>query len=140
MARPIAAIVCSIALGSLVFSARLAPLVFEALPNDRALAGRLAGRAFESAYWLAAVAAAVALAVAVTARSLRFRLETAVAAVMAVAAMLQVGWLAPSIARHGDGWPGSFGSLHRVAGLVHLALAVLALILAWLLVSRGVRE
>ncbi len=139
VARFIAAMLCAIALGSLLFSARMAPLVFEALPNDRALAGFVTGRAFESAYWFAAVASVVALVVAASARSTRAGVECALATVMALASALELGWLVPAIARHGSGWPWSFASLHRAGGATHLVLALLALGLAWMLVSRGAR-
>ncbi|MGI9026405.1 MAG: DUF4149 domain-containing protein [Burkholderiaceae bacterium] len=127
------------ALGALVFSARVAPMLFDAMPDDRTLAGRIAGRAFESAYWIAFSAALVALAVASIARSTRASMEMTLAAAMLFAAALQLFWIAPAIARHGAGWPWSFASLHGAGGAMHLMLAVFALVLAWLLLASAPR-
>lgn len=110
-------------------------MLFDAMPNDRALAGRIAGHAFESAYWIALGAALVVLPVAWFARSTRMGVEVVFAAAMLIAAVLQLFWIAPAIARHGAGWPWSFASLHGAGGATHLMLAVLALALAWLLLA-----
>ena len=137
LARQVAAILCAVALGTLLFSARVAPLLFDALPNDRALAGRIAGRAFESGYWIAFGAGVIALAAASFARSSHASFEIVFAALMPIAAAMQLFWIVPAIARHGAGWPWSFASLHGVGGAVHLMLAVVALTLAWsMLASR----
>ena len=139
LARQGAAILCAVALGTLLFSARVAPMLFEAMPTDRSLAGRIAGRAFESAYWIALIAALVAGMVASFARSTRANMERVLAAAMLFAAALQLFWIAPAIARHGAGWPWSFASLHGAGGVLHLTLAVLALALAWLLLASAPR-
>ena len=134
-ARQAASLVSAAALGALLFSVHVATSVFREMPNDRALAGRIAGRAFTGAYWIALVAALLAVAVVLTharrdaapatrgspARSCRWR--------------CQVAWIAPAIARHGVGWPGSFASLHAVAGVLHVGLALFALLLAWRLLE-----
>lgn len=117
----------------------MAPILFDAMPNDRALAGRIAGRAFESAYWIAFGAALVVLAVAWFARSRRARIEMVLAAVMLIAAALQLFWIAPAITSHGAGWPWSFASLHGAGGATHLMLAGVALVLAWLLLASRPR-
>ncbi len=114
-------------------------MLFNAMPGDRALAGRIAGRAFESAYWVAFGAALVALAVAWFARSTRARIEIVLGALMVIAAALQLFWIAPAIANHGAGWPWSFASLHGAGVAMHLALAVVALMLAWLLLAERLR-
>jgi hypothetical protein len=126
-------------LGALLFSAQVAPLVFDALPEDRALAGRIAGRAFTGAYWIALVAAAIALAVICLARSHRIRGEIVLGGSMALASILQLFWIAPAIARHGVGWPWSFASLHGAGGAIHVILSVVSLILAWQLLANGPR-
>ena len=135
LARQVAAIICAVALGTLLFSARVAPLLFEALPNDRSLAGRIAGRGFESAYWIALAAAFVALAAASFAGSTRAPIEIGLGASMLLAAALELFWIAPAIANHGAGWPWSFASLHVAGGALHLVLAVASVILAWLLLA-----
>ena len=127
------------ALGTLLFSARVAPLLFDAMPADRALAGRIAGRAFESSYWIEFGAAVVALAVALCVRSSRARIEIPLAALMLIAAVLQLFWIAPAIARHGSGWPWSFASLHGAGRAMHLILSAAALMLAWLLLASRPR-
>ena len=114
-------------------------MLFDAMPNDPALAGRIAGRAFESAYWIALAAAITASAVAWFARSARATIEIVVAALMLIAAALQLFWIAPAIAGHGAGWPWSFASLHGAGGAMHLVLAVVALALSWLLLASRVR-
>lgn len=134
-ARQGAAILCAVAVGALLFSARIAPMLFDAMPNERALAGRIAGRAFESAYWIALVAAIAASAAAWFARSARARSEIVLATLMLLTAVLLVFWIAPAIASHGAGWPWSFASLHGTGGAMHLLLAVVALVLAWLLLE-----
>ncbi len=136
VARPAAAVACAVALGTLLFSARVAPLLFDAMPDDRARAGRIAARAFERAYLVAGLAAVGALGVALAAASSRKRLEIGLAAAMAAAAALELGWIAPAIASRGVGWPWTFASLHRAGGALHVALGALALVLAWLFVSR----
>ena len=110
------------------------------MPNDRLLAGRIAGRAFESAYGIAFAAAVIALAVASLARSTRSRIEIALGALMLLAAAAQLFWVAPAIASHGAGWPWSFASLHGAGGAMHLILAVIALVLAWLMLASRPRE
>ncbi len=139
LARQVAAILCAVALGTLLFSARVAPMLFDAMPNDRSLAGRIAGRAFESAYWIALVAAVIALVVAWLARSMRSRIEIALALLMLIAAAVQLFWIAPAITSHGAGWPWSFASLHGAGGAMHLMLAVVAPVLAWLLLAGRLR-
>ncbi len=115
-------------------------MLFDAMPNDRLLAGRIAGRAFESAYWIALAAAAIALAVTLLAQSTRYRIEVVLGALMLIVAAAQLFWIAPAIASHGAGWPWSFASLHGAGGAMHLMLAIVALALAWLLLaSRLVR-
>ncbi|MDQ2766036.1 MAG: DUF4149 domain-containing protein [Gemmatimonadota bacterium] len=138
-ARQGAAILCAVTLGTLLFSARVAPMLFDALPEDRTLAGRIAGRAFESAYWIAFGVALVALAVACFARSTRARIEIVLSVLMLFTAALQLFWIAPAIARHGAGWPWSFASLHGAGGAMHLMLAVAALVLSWLLLASAPR-
>lgn len=136
LARPAAAILCAVALGTLVFSARVAPMLFNAMPNEQALAGRIAGRAFESAYWIALGVSVVALAVAWFARSPRASIEIVLGALMLIVASVQLFWVAPAIANHGSGWPWSFASLHGAGGAMHLILALAALALAWLLLAN----
>lgn len=134
-----AAILCAVAVGALLFSARIAPLLFEAMPDDRALAGRIAGRAFESAYWIALAVAVAASAVVWVARSARARGECVLAMLMLIDAALLVFWIAPAIANHGAKWPWSFASLHGTGGAMHLLLAVVALALSWLLLTSRAR-
>lgn len=138
-ARQGGAILAAVAVGALLFSARIAPLLFDAMPDNRALAGRLAGRAFESAYWITLVAAIVASAVAWLAGSMRARCERVLAALMLIDAALLVFWIAPAIANHGAGWPGSFASLHGAGGALHVLLAAVALVLSWLLLASRAR-
>ncbi len=114
-------------------------MLFNAMPDERALAGRIAGRAFESAYWVAFGSALVALAVAWFVRSSRRPVEIVLGALMLIAAALQLFWIAPAISGHGAAWPWSFASLHGVAGAMHLVLAVTALMLAWLLLASRPR-
>jgi MHS family alpha-ketoglutarate permease-like MFS transporter len=118
----------------LLSSAAVAPALFRALPTDRALAGRLAGLGFEWAY---AVTFAASLAVCCSFAVVRGRgpVDPSLATLLVAGSALQLFWVAPAIVRHGAGWPWSFGSLHAVGGLVHLALAVDALLLAWRLLS-----
>ena len=114
-------------------------MLFDAMPNDRVLAGRIAGRAFESAYWMALAAAFVASTVAWLTRSARATSEIGMAALMLLLAALQLFWIAPAIASHGAGWPWSFASLHGAGGAMHLLLAVIALALSWLLLESRAR-
>ncbi len=134
-ARQFASVVAAAALGALLFSIRVATSVFHEMPNDRALAGRIAGRAFTGAYWIAVVAAVLAVAVVLTTRSRRGRIDAWLAGSLLSMGLLQLFWIAPAIARHGVGWPGSFASLHAAGGVLHAALAVFALALAWRLLD-----
>ncbi len=134
-ARQAASLVSAAALGALLFSVRVATSVFHDMPNDRALAGRIAGRAFTGAYWIAIVAAVVAIVVVLTTRSRRGRIDAWLAGSLLSMGLLQLFMIAPAIAQHGVGWPGSFASLHAVGGVLHVALALFALILAWRLLD-----
>ncbi len=129
-----AALWCAVAVGTLLFSAVVAPTLFEALPHDRAMAGRIAGRGFEAAYAVTFAAALVAWIAFLVVRVQR-RANAAFAALLVAGSAIQLFWVAPAIARHGAGWPWSFASLHAVGGGIHLALAVVALVLAWRLLS-----
>ncbi|MEO8936441.1 MAG: DUF4149 domain-containing protein [Burkholderiaceae bacterium] len=133
--RRIAALCCAASLGALLFSVRVATTVFAEMPGDRVLAGRIAGRAFTGAYAIAGIAAVIAIFVVWFTRSTGQRLDRWLAGVLLVAAALELFWIAPAITRHGDGWPGSFASLHAVGGGLHLVLAAFALILAWRLLN-----
>ena len=140
-ARYAASLACAATVGALLFSVRIATTIFQELPADRLTAGRIAGRAFTGAYAIALFAALAAVAVVVTTRSRRGRLDAGLAGAMLSTALLQLFWIAPAILHHGQGWPGSFASLHAAGGGMHLLLAVLALILAWrLLDTRADRE
>jgi hypothetical protein len=123
--------------GALLFSVHIATSVFREMPDDRMLAGRIAGRAFVGAYSITAVAAAIALLVALTVRVGTGAADRWIALTFLVAALLELFWIAPSIVQHGSGWPGSFASLHATGGALHLLLAVFALVLAWRLLKDG---
>ena len=133
--RKAASLWCAAAVGALVFSVRVATTVFEEMPGDRALAGRIAGRAFTGAYAIALVAAVIAVLVVWLPRTVRSGIDRGLAAGLLLGAALELFWIAPAIVRHGVGWPGSFASLHATGGAVHLLLAVVALILAWRLLN-----
>ncbi len=134
--RQAAALVSAAAVGALLFSVHVATAVFRDMPNDRVFAGRIAGRAFTAAYVIAAVAAALAVVVVLTIRTRRAILDRSIAFASLLVAGLQLGWIAPAIVAHGAGWPGSFASLHAAGGLLHVALAALALVLAWRLLDE----
>lgn len=134
--RQAASLLCAAAVGALLFSVHVATSVFRDLPDDRMLAGRIAGRAFTSAYTIATVAAVVAVAVVLMQRTRRVVLDRSIACALLVIAGLQLSWVAPAIVRHGAGWPGSFASLHATGGILHLALVALALFLAWRLLDE----
>lgn len=131
-----AALWCAVAVGMLLFSAVVAPMLFQALPHDRATAGRIAGRGFEVAYAVTCAAALVCIASAVATRRMA-RVDIATTFAMLVGAVMQLAWIAPSIMRRGVGWPWSFASLHAVGGVLHVCLAACALALAWRLLSRS---
>ena len=133
--RQAAALVSAAAVGALLFSVHVATEVFREMPDDRAFAGRIAGRAFTGAYGIAAVAAVFATVVVLTIRTRRAMLDRSIAAASLLVAGLQLGWIAPAIVAHGAGWPGSFASLHATGGLLHVALAALALVIAWRLLD-----
>ncbi len=104
------------------------------MPGDRILAGRIAGRSFTGAYAIAAVASLVAVVVVFATRSRA--LDRVLALAMAAAALVELAWIAPAILAHGSGWPGSFASLHAAGGALHVAIAAIALILAWRLLDE----
>jgi len=133
--RNAAALWCAVATGTLMFSAVVAPMLFDALP-DRQTAGRIAARGFEAAY-IVALAAALVVCIASVLAAPRRAPNFALGAVMLVGAAVQLFWIAPSISRHGAGWPGSFVSLHATGGGLHVVLAVLALVLAWRLLAES---
>ncbi len=135
IARRGASLWCAAAVGALLFSIRVATTIFEELPADRMLAGRIAGRAFITAYAITLVAAVIAVGVVWVTRSNGSKLDRWIAGVLLVASVLELFWVAPAITHHGAGWPGSFASLHAVGGGVHLLLAVFALVLAWRLLD-----
>ena len=135
IARKAASLWCAAAVGALVFSVRIATTVFEDMPADRALAGRIAGRAFTGAYAIALVAAVIAVLVVWLPHTARSRVDRWMAAALLLGAGVELFWIAPAIVRRGVGWPGSFASLHATGGAVHLLLAVVALILAWRLLN-----
>ena len=135
IARKAASLWCAASVGALVFSVRVATMVFEEMPGDRAQAGRIAGRAFTGAYAIALVAAVVAVIVVWLPRTARSRADRWMATGLLVGATVQLFWIAPAIVRHGVGWPGSFASLHATGGAVHVLLAVVALVLAWRLLN-----
>lgn len=134
--RKAASLLCAAAVGALLFSIHVATSVFRDMPEDRLLAGRIAGRAFTGAYAIASVAAVVAVVVVLTQRTRRAMLDRSLAVGLLLVAGLQSLWVAPAIVRHGAGWPGSFASLHAVGGTLHLALVVLSLFLAWCLLDE----
>ena len=123
------------AVGALLFSVRMAVTAFQDLPADRALAGRIAGRAFTGAYAIAAVAGAIVIAVLMVARVRRMRTDASLAVVLLASALLELFWIAPAILRRGSGWPGSFASLHATGGALHVLLSMVALVLAWRLLD-----
>lgn len=131
-----AALWCAVATGTLLFSAVVAPMLFEALPGDRVTAGRIAARGFEAAYAVA-FAAALVVCIACLLSAMRRRLNLGLGAAMLGAAAIQLFWIAPSITRRGAGWPGSFASLHAAGGGLHVLLAVLGLVLAWRLLAES---
>gem|GEM_PF-1884462 len=135
IARKAASLWCAAALGALLFSVRIATTVFADMPGDRALAGRIAGRAFTGAYAIAMVAAVIAVIVVWLSRTVGSRVDRWIAAGLLVAAATELFWIAPAITQHGAGWPGSFASLHATGGALHLLLAVCALVLAWRLLD-----
>lgn len=134
-ARQAASLASAAAVGALLFSVRVATSVFHEMPQDRVLAGRIAGRAFTGAYWIAVIASIVAVVVVLTTRSRHGRTDAWLAGSMLSMGLMQLAWVAPAIAQHGAGWPGSFASLHAVGGALHVALAVVALVLAWRLLD-----
>ena len=134
-ARQSAALVSAASVGALLFSVRVATSVFHEMPGDRALAGRIAGRAFAGAYWIAVVAAVVAIVIVLTTRSRHAGSDAWLAGSLLSMGVLQLAWVAPAIARHGVGWPASFASLHATGGVLHMALATCALVLAWRLLD-----
>jgi hypothetical protein len=132
-ARYAASLLCAASAGSLLFSVRIAMMVFGDMPDDRLSAGRIAGRAFVSAYAISASAALIALVVTIATRiELKDR---ALSIALLVMALLELLWIAPAIVAHGTGWPGSFASLHATGGALHLVLVVLSLVLAWRLLG-----
>jgi hypothetical protein len=135
--RQAASLSCAAAVGALLFSVHIATTVFREMPDDRMLAGRIAGRAFVGAYSITATAAVLALLIATTLRGGRGMKDLWTAGALLIAALLELFWIAPAIVQHGVGWPGSFASLHATGGALHLLLAVLALTLAWRLLNEG---
>jgi hypothetical protein len=135
--RRAAALWCAASVGALLFSVRVAVTVFDEMPADRMQAGRIAGRAFTGAYAIALTAAVVALVIVWLTRSAHARIDRWMAAALLMASMAELFWIAPAILRHGSGWPGSFASLHAAGGLLHLVLAVVALILSWRLLNSA---
>ena len=133
-ARQGASLACAAAVGALLFSVRVATTVFQEMP-DRLQAGRVAGRSFTGAYAITTFAAVVAVLVVLSTPSRRRLLDTWCAFSLLVTALLQLFWIAPAIVNRGAGWPGSFASLHAAAGVLHLFMATLALILAWRLLD-----
>jgi hypothetical protein len=134
--RLVAALLCAAAVGALLFSVQVATIVFRELPDDHLRAGRVAGHAFTGAYGITAVAAVLVLAITWAVPHPRFDRIASLA--LAAIGAVQLFWITPAIESHGVGWPGTFASLHATGGVLHLALAVLALLLAWrLLVQRG---
>jgi Domain of unknown function (DUF4149) len=131
--RVFASLLCAAAVGALLFSVQVATMVFRELSDDRLRAGRVAGHAFAGAYGITAVAAVIALAVVWGAPSPRT--DRVVSFALALIGAAQLFWITPAIASHGVGWPGTFASLHATGGVLHLALALLALVLAWRLLS-----
>lgn len=105
----------------------VAPLLFAGLAPDRMTAGRIAARVFEASYWCAGVAALAVLVFRLAAA----RVDVALAAILGGFAALELSVIVPAIARHGEGWPLSFGALHGVAGGLHVAMTLGALVLAW---------
>ncbi len=132
--RHAASLSCAAAVGALLFSVHVATTVFREMPGDRVLAGRIAGRSFTGAYGIATVAALVAVAVTLATRS--GAIDRALAAAMAAFAIVELAWIAPAIVSHGAGWPGSFASLHAFGGGLHVAIAAIALLLAWRLLDE----
>ena len=108
-------------------------MVLGEVSEDRLTAGRIAGHAFVASYAIALAAALIATAVAFATGALRR--DRVLAVVFLAVAVLQLSWVAPAIVHHGVGWPWNFASLHAVGGALHLAMAVLALGLAWLLLE-----
>ena len=134
--RRIGALLSAAAGGILLCAgAIVAPLLFAGLASDRAMAGRIAARVFETSYWYAGVAA---LAVPVF-RLARSQIDVTLAAGLAGCAALQLAVIAPAIARHGEGWPLPFAALHGLAGGLHVAMTLGAFVLAWRL-SGGAAE
>ena len=138
-ARHAASLACAATVGALLFSIRVATTVFREMPEDRALAGRIAGRAFTGAYAIATAAAVLAVIVVLAARSTRGRIDEWLAGGLLVAALLELFWIAPAILHRGAGWPGSFASLHAAGGGLHVVLAAIALVLAWRLLDGADR-
>ena len=136
IARKAASLWCAAAVGALLFSVHVATSVFADMPADRALAGRIAGRAFTGAYAITIVAALFAMTVVWLPRTVRPRVDRWIASGLLAAASTELFWIAPSITRHGVGWPGSFASLHATGGALHVLMAVCALVLAWRLLAE----
>ena len=135
ISRKAASLWCAASVGALLFSVRIATTVFDDMPGDRMLAGRIAGRAFTGAYAIATMSAVIAFAVVWFLPARRLRVDRWLASGLLVAAIAELFWIAPAILRHGDGWPGSFASLHAFGGGLHVLLAVVSLGLAWRLLS-----
>lgn len=134
--RQLASLVSAAAVGALLFSVHVAVAAFRDLPDDRVLAGKIAGRAFTGSYAVSAVAAIVALVVVASRRTRHWTFDRTAAALFFAVALVQSLWIAPAIVHHGAGWPGTFASLHATGGTLHLALAGFALLMAWRLLDE----
>jgi hypothetical protein len=107
----------------------VAPTVFRLLPEDHARAGQVAGQIFAVGYWCAAGLGVLILLLAQTRRPR----PVLSALLLVVLSGFQLGYIVPLVAAHGLGWPFSFAALHATASVIHLALAVTALALSWML-------
>jgi hypothetical protein len=126
------ALLSAVCAGTLLGSgAFAAPAIFAALAPDHAAAGRLAANIFELCYWFTASIAVLACASALG----RNRHALMPASALVIATAVQLSWIVPAL-RHPSGiWPFSFSSLHATASIVHGAMLLSALWLAWQLIA-----
>ena len=132
----LATLLCAAAGGVLLFAGLIvAPSLFDALPGDRAMAGRIAARVFQASYWFAGAVGILVIGACAARRNTIFL----PALVLIGLAAFQLFVIAPTLVRHGEGWPFSFAALHGIAAGVHVVMTIAAFILAWTLCEIRVK-
>jgi hypothetical protein len=127
----VAALGCAALAGILVFAGVAAVLSFRMFAQDPAQGGQIAASIFEAAYWFDLAVGAFVFA----SGAARARTSRGLALVLLTGGVIELAVLAPLIRRHGEGVPIPFALLHAAAGVVHVLLAISALILAWRMVA-----